>query len=59
MAHFVSLNSDEAPNLARIFLREVWQLYGLPSTINSDRDIRFTSKIWETITGILKIKRGM
>ena len=31
----------------------------LPSTIVSDRDARFTSKFWETITGILKIKRGI
>jgi len=61
MAHLVPLKSDakKAPDLARIFLREVWQLHGLPSTIVSDRDARFTSKFWETITGILKIKRGM
>jgi len=61
MAHFVPLKSDakKASDLARIFLREVWQLHGLPSTIVSDRDVRFTSKFWETITGILKIKRGM
>ena len=61
MAHFVPLRSDakKAPDLARIFLREVWWLHGLPSTIVSDRDARFTSKFWETITGILKIKRGM
>jgi len=61
MAHFVPLKSDakKAPDLARIFLREVWRLHGLPSTIISDRDARFTSKFWETITGILKIKRGM
>jgi len=40
MAHFVPLKSDakKAPDLARIFLREVWRLYGLPSTIVSDRD---------------------
>jgi len=61
MAHFVPLKSDakKAPDLARIFLREVWRLHGLPSTIVSDRDTRFTSKFWETITDILKIKRGM
>jgi len=61
MAHFVPLKSDakKAPNLARIFLREVWSLHGLPSTIVSDRDTRFTSRFWETITSILKIKRGM
>jgi len=61
MAHFVPLKSDakKAPDIARIFLREVWRLHGLPSSIVSDRDARFTSKFWETITGILKIKRGM
>jgi len=61
MAHFVPLKSDtkKAPDLAQIFLREVWRLHGLPSTIVSDRDARFTSKFGETIIGILKIKRGM
>ena len=61
MAHFVPLKSDakKAPDLAQIFLREAWQLHGLPSNIVSDRDARFTSKFWETITGILKLKRGM
>jgi len=61
MADFVALKSDakKAPDLARIFLREVWRLHGLPSTIVSHRDAQFTSKFWETITGILKIKRGM
>ena len=40
MAHFVPLksNAKKAPDLAQIFLREVWWLHGLPSTIVSDRD---------------------
>ena len=61
MAHFVPLKSDakKAPDLTRIFLREVWWLHGLSSTIVSDRDARFTLKFWETIIGILKIKRSM
>ena len=61
MAHFVPLKSDakKASDQARIFLREVWRLHGLPSTIVSYRDARFTSKFWETMTGILKIKRDM
>ena len=61
MAHFIPLKTDgkKAPDLARIFLREVWRLHGLPSTIISDRDARFTSKFWETITATLNIKRGM
>jgi transposase InsO family protein len=61
MAHFISLKSDakKVPDLARISWKEVWRLHGLPSTIISDSDARFTSKFWETITCILKIKRVM
>ena len=47
MAHFVPIVFGEgnsvAKELAKIFLREVWRLHGLPNDIVSDRDTRFTS----------------
>jgi transposase InsO family protein len=61
MYHFIPLKKDEkkAADVARVFLREIWRLHGLPSSIISDRDARFTSKFWETLMGLLKIKRSM
>ena len=61
MAHFVPLkkNAKKSADLARIFLREIWRLHGLPSSIVSDRDSRFTSKHWETVCAMLKIDRNM
>ena len=44
-----------AEDLARIFAREIWCLYGLPRDIVSDRDSRFTSNSWMdflAVTGI-------
>lgn len=61
MCHFIPLKKDakKAADVARVFLREVWRLHGLPSSIISDRDARFTSKFWETLMDLLKVKRGM
>ena len=42
-AHFFSISSDySATQLAELFFREVFKLHGLPKTIVSDRDNRFT-----------------
>ena len=33
--------------LARMYIKEIVRLHGVPSTIISDRDPRFTSRFWE------------
>ena len=43
MAHFIPLKSREATTLAKVFIREIWRLHGLPLGIVSDRDAVFTS----------------
>jgi hypothetical protein len=44
MAHFIPCTSDiDAPGLARLFMREIFRLHGMPSAIISDRDSRFVS----------------
>jgi transposase InsO family protein len=38
-----------APQLASIFVEHVFKLHGLPLSIISDRDPRFTSKFWKAL----------
>jgi hypothetical protein len=44
-AHFIPLKTThKASNVANIYMREVARLHGIPKTIVSDRDLKFTSK---------------
>ena len=50
MVHFVPCHkSDGAPELAHLFIQHVFRAHGLPSSIVSDRDPRFTSNFWRTV----------
>jgi hypothetical protein len=44
---------------AEIFLRYVYPQWGLPTTIRSDRDIRFTSEFWKHVTRSLNTTLAM
>jgi hypothetical protein len=47
-AHFIPLKTTHrAANVADIFLKEVACLHGIPKTIVSDRDPKFTSNFWK------------
>jgi len=42
MAHFISCHkSDDVVHIAGLFFQEIIRLYGMPSTIVSDRDAKF------------------
>jgi len=57
MTHFVPLKTEEhIKELALIFLKEIWHLHGLPETIISDRDTRFTSKVWMSLIQLFQVK---
>jgi hypothetical protein len=60
MAHFVpckkTLSSQE---LAVIFAREVIRLHGFPTSIVTDRDVRFTSMFWRDLCKCFGTKLGM
>jgi hypothetical protein len=50
-AHFIPVcmkdDKTSAKNCAIIFQKEFQRLHGVPETIISDRDVRFTSKFWQ------------
>jgi Chromo (CHRromatin Organisation MOdifier) domain/Integrase zinc binding domain len=57
-AHFIpSKMTDNAEDVAYIFIREVIRHHGIPSDIVSDRDTRFTSRFWTALTKMLGIQR--
>ncbi|KAL5842189.1 hypothetical protein ACOSQ3_012792 [Xanthoceras sorbifolium] len=46
-AHFLSIRTDYSlDRLAELYIREIVKLLGVPASIISDRDPRFTSKFW-------------
>lgn len=51
-AHFLAIKeSSSAEKLAEIFIREIVTKHGVPVSIVSDRDTRFTSRFWERFQG--------
>ena len=48
-----------AEEIAQLFLRYVYPVFGLPVNIISDRDAMFTSKFWQTLTELLRIQLGI
>jgi hypothetical protein len=46
-AHFIPLKTThKETNVVDVYMREVARLHGIPKTIVSDRDPKFTSKFW-------------
>eukprot|EP00253_Pinus_taeda_P035992 PITA_35992 len=49
-AHFKPVQSTyKATQIAHIFMQNVFRLHGLPKTIISDRNVKFTSSFWKTL----------
>ncbi|GKA51398.1 putative reverse transcriptase domain-containing protein [Tanacetum coccineum] len=49
-AHFLPMREDyKMDRLARLYLNEIIARHGVPISIISDRDSRFTSKFWQTM----------
>ncbi|KAD4981929.1 hypothetical protein E3N88_18600 [Mikania micrantha] len=49
-AHFLAIKeNDKMEKLARIYVKEVVSRHGVPISIISDRDARFTSNFWKSL----------
>ena len=60
MTHFApTMTTATAPDTARLFFDHVFRLHGLPTSIVSDRDAKFTSKFWKTLFQTLGTKLAM
>ncbi len=54
MVHLIPVHTTmTAKDLSSIYMREIVRLHGLPSTIVSDRDPKFTSRWWRELHRIL------
>ena len=59
MVKFVpTTNTVKAEGAARLFLDHVFKVFGMPKTIVSDRDPRFTGKFFMDLCKLLGIKQA-
>ncbi|GAU29258.1 hypothetical protein TSUD_392080 [Trifolium subterraneum] len=56
-AHFIAIKvRTSVPKLAEIYVEQIIRLHGVPSSIMSDRDPKFTSRFWESLQEALGTK---
>ena len=56
-AHFLPVNvEDSLEKLAKLYVHEVVSLHGVPVSIVSDRDSRFTSRFWPSLQTALETR---
>jgi hypothetical protein len=60
MVHLVACTTDcTARALANTFVQEVFRLHGVPRSLVSDRDSRFTSSFWKEVCSLLGVQQAM
>uniref|UniRef100_A0A151UFK9 Transposon Ty3-I Gag-Pol polyprotein n=1 Tax=Cajanus cajan TaxID=3821 RepID=A0A151UFK9_CAJCA len=56
-AHFIPINIRyPLERLTKLYISEIVRLHGVPTSIVSDRDPRFTSRFWESLHKALGTK---
>ena len=56
-AHFILVKSThKTDDIAKIFMKEIFKLHGLPKPIVSDKDVKFTSNFWKGLFAYLGTK---
>nr|GEW64202.1 putative reverse transcriptase domain-containing protein [Tanacetum cinerariifolium] len=59
-AHFLPIREDyKMDRLARLYLNEIFARHGVPISIISDRDSRFTSRFWQSMQEALGTRLDM
>jgi len=57
MVHFIStIEKMSAEGLAVLFRDNVWELYGLPKSIISNRGVQFTAGLMKELNRMLEIE---
>jgi hypothetical protein len=59
MTHFLAIPDTKAPELSRLFVKEIYRLHSLLEDIVSDRHSRFTGEFWHSVLRILTIKEKL
>jgi hypothetical protein len=60
MVHLAPCADDiSAEQLADVFVARVVANHGVPRSMVTDRDIRFTSKFWKAFVGQMRVQHGM
>jgi hypothetical protein len=60
MVHFVPTQTAcSAHDVAKLFVRNVWRLHGMPKTLITDRDPRFTSEFFKQVMRMVGTKQCM
>ncbi|KAD2806136.1 hypothetical protein E3N88_39513 [Mikania micrantha] len=59
-AHFIPIREDYSMDrLAKLYINEIVSRHGIPISIISDRDSRFTSRFWQTLQNALGTQINM
>jgi len=57
LAHFIAVRKElDLDSHAKLYVRHIVHLHGVPMTITSDRDSRFTTTFWKNLQTTLRTK---
>jgi hypothetical protein len=60
MRHYVPCHmTDNAEDVSRIFIQEIYRLHGALVSVVSDRDIRFVNEFWKHLSQRLQLSIRM